>query len=228
MFYKTLQNLIGRLIIQKNWIGSAITAIGGLIGTSSSNSALDYNARVNRDMQYNLANTGYQRATWDMRKAGLNPILSTRFGPAKASGGVQPSLHDLGASFTSGINSGAMAEKAATEIEKLEQETIAIGEQIGLTRANIEKALEDARYISERTEGQENINEVSGVVANLLRGFGAEEKTSKIGEFLDKVLENIYYTIEDGARKAVEAKKQIEILINRDSSSYKPRGQMRR
>lgn len=66
-------------------IGAAGSVLGGILGykgQQDTNTANRQLARENRDWQEHMSNTAYRRATRDMTKAGLNPILAYQQGGA--------------------------------------------------------------------------------------------------------------------------------------------------
>ena len=87
--------LVADLIIPAQaWIASAIGAAASLAGGMMRNRSQEKAADRQMDFQERLSNTGYQRATKDMRAAGINPILAGRYGPASTPVGAQPILQD--------------------------------------------------------------------------------------------------------------------------------------
>ena len=92
----------------------AITAGGALIGTQITNQMNSAEAAKNRDFQREMSNTAHQRQVEDLRKAGLNPILSALGSGASTPGGSQATMNDLGA----GISKGADTALAVREQNK--------------------------------------------------------------------------------------------------------------
>lgn len=82
----------------------AVSSLGGsLFGASQSRKA----AKKQMAFQYLMSNTAHQREVADLRKAGLNPILSANHGGASTPAGAQPQIPDYGKSVSSGASSGA-------------------------------------------------------------------------------------------------------------------------
>jgi hypothetical protein len=80
-------------------IGSIGSGIASFFGAKSAQKkqlrAARKEAQRNRDFQERMRNTAYQAATKDMRKAGLNPILAYRQGPASSPSGSVAQIPDL-------------------------------------------------------------------------------------------------------------------------------------
>ena len=83
-------------------IGSAADLWGGM----QSNKLAASNAQANRDFQEYMASNAHQLEVEDLKKAGLNPILSANAG-ATASGGANAAFVNPAQGVSSGLNSAA-------------------------------------------------------------------------------------------------------------------------
>lgn len=124
-------------------IGALLTAaapvIGGALGFAGnerSNAANARQAQMNRDFQERMSNTAYQRATADMRAAGLNPALAYQQGGAGTPGGAQ-------ATMTNSLAGGGGAAEAGMRIQEI-QNMKAVREA---TQAQTEKTRSEAGQI---------------------------------------------------------------------------------
>lgn len=95
----------------------ALSAAGSLAGSLISASASKKEASKVRRLQLYMANTAHQREVEDLRKAGLNPILSA--GGAGASSPQMPTaqIPDYGRALSSGLSSGVQAASAHQDIK---------------------------------------------------------------------------------------------------------------
>ena len=74
--------------------GGVTSALGSLYSASQSRKE----AQRNRDFQERMSSTAHQREVKDLRKAGLNPILSaTKLAGSSTPGGSMATMPDLGA-----------------------------------------------------------------------------------------------------------------------------------
>lgn len=89
--------------------GALATVIGGglsFLGGQSANRMAADESQANRDFQERMSNTAHQRQVEDLRKAGLNPILSAQYGGASSPSGSMASFSNpvpgsLGSDLTS-------------------------------------------------------------------------------------------------------------------------------
>lgn len=81
------------------WSGAGSAILGGLFGAKGQKDA--------NEASIELANTAYQRAMSDMRKAGLNPILAGKLG-----GATVPNIGNVGAAGSQAALSGAQTATA--------------------------------------------------------------------------------------------------------------------
>lgn len=90
----------------------------GVYNRIQQDAAMSYNsaeAAANRAWQERMSSTAYQRATEDMKKAGINPILAAQQGGASTPGGAQGSIGQSSISAPSvGTQSASMPTISGT------------------------------------------------------------------------------------------------------------------
>jgi len=174
------------------------TALATVAGSLWSARASRKEAAVNRGFQADMSSTAYQRAMADMRKAGLNPILAGKLGPASTPAGAMANIPDIGQSFSSGYSAHIQSQKLPYEISEIQAKTEKLGAELGLTEAQTanvwelaEKVIQETRKLKEEvTKVQlENItrkviHEFQGKYPSvaILKHYGLE-----IGDLMDIV-----------------------------------------
>jgi len=79
-------------------MGEAIGGLLGFMGTKSTNIASAQQADKQMAFQERMSSTAHQRQVADLRKAGLNPILSSKYGGSSTPGGAMAQMKDPTAS----------------------------------------------------------------------------------------------------------------------------------
>lgn len=83
----------------------ALAGGGASLGGSLITSALNmYQANKQMDFQERMSSTAHQREVQDLKRAGLNPILSAKLGGSSTPPGAQAQIPDLGNSARSAID----------------------------------------------------------------------------------------------------------------------------
>lgn len=86
------------------WIGPAIGAIAGLIGGEQQNAANQGMTHQQMKWQEQMRANAHQVEVEDLRKAGLNPILSANSGAPQGSGSPIPMQDSIGKAITAGAD----------------------------------------------------------------------------------------------------------------------------
>lgn len=109
-------------------VGGGFSLAGDIFGANSSAQSI----ADQMDFQAYMSNTSHQREVKDLLKAGLNPILSAKYGGASTPAGASMQYPNFG---TNTVNSALQAKMNAAVIEKTKAETEAAENTAELTKA---------------------------------------------------------------------------------------------
>ena len=158
---------------------SLIGAAAGRSGTSSSNRLARYESQLNRDFQERMSNTAVSRRMQDMRAAGINPLLASRY-DASTPAGSMAAIGDLGKSITSGMSAGAQVGQTAVMAARANEEMRNLEARTGLIKEQTEVVELTAQLAGKAGEGLDEI------IGYLEGDFGSD-----LYRFLDKIPESM-------------------------------------
>nr|QJB20279.1 MAG: DNA pilot protein [Microvirus sp.] len=135
---------VGSSFLPGPW-SAAANALGGFLGQQDTNAQNRQMALDQMRFQQDMSGTAHQREVKDLAAAGLNPMLSSRYGGAST---------PAGASAVVG-NSAAAADEAATSAENrrlIDAQIKSAESQAALNSANAAKAVVEAREVASRAD----------------------------------------------------------------------------
>lgn len=102
-----------------NILGAVVSGGLSFLGSKKRNEQQVASAREQMEFQREMSNTAHQRQVVDLRAAGLNPILSARYGGASTPGGAMAQIEN---SIGQGVSSALAASQAHAQVAKMRQE----------------------------------------------------------------------------------------------------------
>lgn len=161
-------------------LGSGIASGLGSIfqGFSSKSSAKDQ-----MEFQQMMSNTAHRREVRDLKLAGLNPILSAKYGGASTPTGAGYQMPNIGHAMAEGASSAASVSRASQEVKNMKAQENKTEAETILTGFNSAIAMRQAEQI------MENITKTRAETQNILKNNAVMDQAlaaSKIESEIDK------------------------------------------
>lgn len=125
--------------------GGAIAAAAGALGSMEQNAANRDMAREQMQFQQDMSGTAHQREVKDLAAAGLNPMLSSRYGGASTLAGATAVMGNSAQAADDAVTNSANRRLIDAQIKAAES-------QSALNSANAAKAVVEARETAARAD----------------------------------------------------------------------------
>lgn len=174
--------------------------VSGLLGSSDQKDTNEANRAMSQEQmafQERMSSTAYQRATKDMREAGLNPMLAYAQGGASSPAG---STATMSSPVAAGLSSAHQSARLYADLDNLKETNKQIKSQTELNEANAKMA--DALKTKANADAMLSANSAANAAVNnqLLKAqvpaaanSAAVESSwvGKAGAYFDRVMDSL-------------------------------------
>jgi len=174
------------------WAPAAIAGGASLLGSVGSSVFGASQASKQMDFQERMSSSAHQREVEDLRKAGLNPILSAKLGGSSTPPGAQGNVPDFGNSAKAGVEAQAVANQmnllkaqafdtvSAARLKNVQADDVLQTRQERLLQLRAEVDQLGTRSDLNWQE-QQRVNKYMSLLDKLIEAAGIENQSSALG-----------------------------------------------
>ena len=199
-------------------VGSFLGGGGGaLLGGAAQGAASYASSREQMEHQKEMYKHRHQWEVEDLRKAGLNPILSSKFGGQPIGSGAGFQIPNLGEALQAGGVRRVQKELISSQADKAQAEATSAQAQASIDSATAKAMMNDPSLVEARARQQAGVHPMASTSETYLeRGRkGAETIASSVREIMEnyqnssRVKHQLYVNMERDLAKAPAELKKI-------------------
>lgn len=156
-----------------SWGPALIAGGGALAGGLAQMFGSLHESRTNRRFQERMSNTAHQREMADLKRAGLNPILTGKYGGASTPPGAQAQIPNVGEAAEKGVS-------AYQQSKQLQQAKTLTTSQVALNSAQANKVEAETQAVIQDNARKENMFPLQ--LDQLITGIESTESSSALSD----------------------------------------------
>lgn len=168
--------------------GPLIAAGASLLGGHMQNVAQRKQAREQMAFQERMSSTAYQRATADMKMAGINPMVAYQQGGASTPGGSQASQVDV---MSPAVSSAQHASRLKTEMDLMRQD-VATRRSVGMAQAGALQSESNLKAVQMKLVELEAAHSAASLTSALNSQRISGSSTGRALQWIERFRESVF------------------------------------